>query len=412
MSAAAADLRVDVVVVGGGLVGLTLGHALASAGIVTAVVDRESPADLADDAHDGRASAIAHGSERVLAALGIWEHAAQHACPILDIRVSDGGFEAGASRLFLHYDHREVGDPLGYIVENRFIRRALYRGLEKRPDLKLIAPARVEGLERIGARVRAHLADGRGIKASLAIAADGRSSPTRAAAGIAVTEWAYGQTAIVCAVAHERDHRNVAHERFLPAGPFAMLPLPGRSSSLVWTERSRIAGAMLALDDAGFAAELQRRFGDELGQLSVAGRRWSYPLGLLLAERSIDQRLALIGDAAHAIHPIAGQGLNLGIRDVAALAEVLVDASRLGLDIGQLDVLERYQRWRRFDTLSLIAATDGLNRLFQTSLPPVKLARDLGLAVVNELPGLKRLFMRHAMGTLGDLPRLVQGLAL
>jgi 2-octaprenyl-6-methoxyphenol hydroxylase len=301
---------------------------------------------------------------------------------------------------------------LGYIVENRFTRRALYGAASKRPDLRLIAPARVERLERSQAFATAHLADGRRVRAGLAVAADGRASPTRKAAGIAVTEWAYGQTAIVATVEHERPHRNVAHERFLPAGPFAMLPLPGLASSLVWTERSELVPHLLALDQSHFALELERRFGDSLGRLAVPGRRWSYPLGLMLAERATDRRLALVGDAAHAIHPIAGQGLNLGIRDVAALAEVLVDAHRLGLDLGDASVLERYERWRRFDTLSLIAATDGLNRLFQTSFPPLKLVRDLGLAVVNELPMLKRLFMRHAMGTLGRLPRLVEGRAL
>jgi 2-octaprenyl-6-methoxyphenol hydroxylase len=393
-------------------VGLTLGHALASGGIRVAVVDGETPEALADDAHDGRASAIALGSKRVLDALGLWEEMAPHAAPILDIRVSDGGFETGASRLFLHYDHREVGEPLGFIVENRFTRRALYRALPHRADLLLVAPARVVRLEREDSRATAHLADGRRIRALLAIAADGRGSPTRREAGIAATEWAYEQTAIVATVAHEQDHRNVAHERFLPAGPFAMLPLPGRFSSLVWTERPDLVPHLIGLDDRRFSAELERRFGDSLGRLSVPGRRWTYPLGLLMAERATAARLALVGDAAHAIHPIAGQGLNLGIRDVAALAEVLVDASRLGLDLGMLSVVERYERWRRFDTLSLVAATDGLNRLFRTSLPTVKLVRDLGLAAVDELPALKRLFMRHAMGTLGALPRLVQGEAL
>jgi len=405
----------DAVIVGGGLVGLSLGHALARSGLDAIVVDREAPATRTDAGYDGRSSAIAYGSRCVLAGLGLWEHLAEHACPILDIRVSDG-----QSKLFLHYDHRQVGDePLGHIIENTAIRRALSqqtgaaRGLDG-GRLVHIAPAEVRGLERRSGRVEAVLADGCRISASLAIAADGRQSPIRVGAGIGATEWAYQQTGIVCTVAHDRPHRNVAHERFLPAGPFALLPMtrladhPQRSS-IVWTERAALAPAMMKLDDAAFSAEMTRRFGDYLGPLRVIGRRWAYPLALLHAERYVAARLALVGDAAHAIHPIAGQGLNLGLRDVAALAEVIVDAHRLGLDIGNALVLERYERWRRFDSTALIAVTDALNRLFSTGAAPVRLARDLGLAVVDRLPPLKRLLMRHAMGVVGDLPRLVRG---
>jgi 2-octaprenyl-6-methoxyphenol hydroxylase len=225
-------------------------------------------------------------------------------------------------------------------------------------------------------------------------------------------EWRYPQTGIVCTVAHELGHQGVAHERFLPPGPFAILPLKHNRSSLVWTERADLAPALLALDEAAFAAEMGRRFGDFLGATRVVGARWSYPLSLLHAERYVAPRLALVGDAAHCMHPIAGQGLNLGLRDVAALAEVLTDARRLGLDIGAASVLERYQRWRRFDSVALLAVTDSLNRLFSNDLAPLRLARDLGLAAVDRLPPLKRLFMRHAMGTVGKLPRLLEGEAL
>ena len=229
----------------------------------------------------------------------------------------------------------------------------------------------------------------------------------------ATTEWAYAQTGIVCTVAHEKPHGGVAHEHFLPAGPFAMLPMVDddgvHRSSIVWTERRDLAPAMMALDDAAFAAEIERRFGPSLGRLRPIGGRFAYPLTLVHAERYVDHRLALLGDAAHAIHPIAGQGLNLGLRDVAALAEAIVDAQRLGLDIGDGLALERYERWRRFDNLMLMAVTDVLNRLFSNDLAPVRLARDLGLAAVNRLPPLKRLFMRHAMGMVGDLPRLIRG---
>lgn len=400
------DVSVDVAVVGGGLVGLTLGHALASAGIDVAVIDREDPKTAADAAFDGRAFALSYGARRVLTALDLWPAMAPQASPILDIRVTDG-----PSRLFLHYDHREVGDePLGHIVESRFVRRALLAHLP--PRLHLLAPAAVDRVERSRSGAVAHLVDGRRVAAKLAVAADGRASPLREAAGIGTLQWGYAQTAIVCTVAHEAPHRNVAHERFLPVGPFALLPLPGNLSSVVWTERSEVAPSMLALDDDAFSAAMTRRFGEALGPLRVVGRRWSYPLSLMIAERFTAERLALIGDAAHAIHPLAGQGLNLAIRDIAALAEVIVDAKRLGLDIGAPDVLDRYAGWRRTDTLALMAVTDGLNRLFSNDFAPLRLARDLGLAAVNRLPGLKGLFMRHAMGTAGDLPRLARGEAL
>ncbi|MEK9725336.1 MAG: FAD-dependent monooxygenase, partial [Rhodospirillaceae bacterium] len=258
-------------------------------------------------------------------------------------------------------------------------------------------------------------ASGATVRARLAVAADGRASATRVAAGIGVTSWTYDQTAIVCTVRHDRHHGGIAHERFLPAGPFAILPLAGdppdagNRSSLVWTERADLAPAMMALDEAGFTAEVARRFGDFLGGLEAAGPRYSFPLGLQFAERMIAPRLALAGDAAHAMHPIAGPGVYKGLRDVAALAEVLVDAHRLGLDLGAQTVLERYARWRRFDNTLMLAATDGLNRLFSNDALPLRLARDLGLAAVDRLPPVKRLFMRHAMGLVGELPRLLRG---
>jgi 2-octaprenyl-6-methoxyphenol hydroxylase len=275
--------------------------------------------------------------------------------------------------------------------------------------LHLVAPVGLRQLSRTLALAEAELDDGRRIRARLAIAADGRQSPVRRNAGIAVTAWTYDQTAIVCTVAHERPHRGIAQERFLAAGPFAILPLTGDRSSLVWTERADLAPDIMALDDEGFHGEMARRFGDYLGALELTGPRWSYPLALSDAARYTDNRLALVGDAAHAMHPIAGQGLNLGLRDVAALSEVLVDGRRLGLDIGGADVLARYARWRRVDSTVLLAVTDVLNRLFSNDIAPLRLARVLGLAAVNQLPPLKRLFMRHAMGTVGDLPRLARG---
>lgn len=418
-----APLETEVLISGGGLVGLTLGIALAGAGVDVTLVDHSDPAETRTAAYDGRSSAIARGTQQALAALDIWPGMAREAEPILDVRVSDGRIGAGASPLFLHYDHNELADgdgtvhSLGYIVENRAIRRALHERAAKMDKLRWLAPASIAEIERGPSKVEARLDDGRRLCAQLVVAAEGRDSPLREGAGIRVMRWDYPQSGIVCTVAHTNPHHGVAHEHFLPAGPFAMLPMTdmadGRHrSSLVWTEKRNLVPAMMALDGAAFSRELKRRFGDSLGKLEEIGGRWSYPLSLMHAERYIDRRLALIGDAAHVMHPIAGQGLNLGLRDMAALAETLVEARRLGMNLGAENVLARYQRWRRFDNALLLVVTDGLNRLFSNDLAPVRLARDLGLAAVNAAPPLKRLFMRHAMGLVGDLPRLIRGAAL
>lgn len=417
------SLAADVLVIGGGMVGMTLACALADAGVAVVLVDAEKPDALLRAGYDGRASAIAFGSHRILAGIGAWAAMAGDAEPILDIRVSDGDGHGRTSPLFLHYDHQALAGrvaaaeagapPFGWIVENRAIRRALVARVAELPAIRHLAPASVLELAHHPGGVAATLDDGAHVEARLAVAAEGKNSPTRRAAGIAVTEWSYGQTGIVCTIGHELPHNGVAHEHFLPAGPFAVLPMTtteeGHRSSIVWTERSELAPAMLALDPHAFAAEIMRRFGMSLGEIRVLGQRWSYPLKLMHAARYADTRLALIGDAAHVMHPIAGQGLNLGLRDVAALAEAIVDAHRLGLDVGQADVLARYERWRRFDTMMLLAVTDSLNRLFSNDVALIRLARDMGLAAVDRLPPLKRLFMRHAMGLVGDLPRLVRG---
>jgi 2-octaprenyl-6-methoxyphenol hydroxylase len=407
-----AAVRTDVVIAGGGFVGLTLAAALSRAGMSCIVVDREPARPTGskdDDAKDGRTSAIAYGSSQVLRGLGIWPRIEADAEPILEIRVSDGN-----APFFLHYDHRELASPLrdaplGYIVENRLLKRALLDHAASCPGVELRSGIEIRDCSRDAAGATTGLSDGSTIESRLVVAAEGRDSPLRRGAGIAVARWRYPQIAIVCTVAHEKDHRGIAHERFLPAGPFAILPMTGRRSSIVWTERAKDAPRLLALDDAAFLAELKRRFGDFLGSIRVEGGRWSYPLGLLHADRYVATRLALIGDAAHAIHPIAGQGLNLGLRDVAVLAEVLADARKAGRDIGETNVLRRYERWRRFDSMALVAATDSLNRLFSNDIAPIRLLRDLGLAAVNQIPPLKRFFMRHAMGMVGDLPRLMRG---
>ncbi len=418
----------ELVIAGGGLNGLLLGIACAGAGLAVALVDRGNPAAMLDQGFDGRSSAIAYGSQQVLSALGLWPFIAAEAEPILEIRVADD-----SAPLFLHYDHRELGAdaPLGWIVENRVLRRALIEHVRSLPTLAFFAPLEITAVQTSPFAAEAALSDGRRLTARLVAAADGAGSPLRRAAGIRAVEWRYPQTAIVTTVRHERPHAGIAVEHFLPAGPFAILPMtddpahqgcaarqaqaslaPKGRSSIVWTERAELATGLIALPDAAFAAELAARFGDFLGAVEPIGPRWTYPLQLMLAERYVDQRLALVGEAAHVIHPIAGQGLNLGIRDVAALAEIIIDARRLGLDIGDDALLRRYQQWRRLDALLLAAVTDGLNRLFSNSIAPLRLVRDLGLAAVDRLPPLKRFLMRDAMGITGDLPRLVRGLPL
>jgi 2-octaprenyl-6-methoxyphenol hydroxylase len=398
-------VEAELVIVGGGLGGLSLAVACGSAGLSVAIVDREPPSRMIADTFDGRASAIAYGSQQVLAAIGLWRKVAAAAEPIREIRVADDD-----SPLFLHYDHRELGEaPLGYIVENRILRQALLERLDELPSVRHLAPATVLGAVRGPAGIVCTLADGGTIGGALLVAADGKDSPLRRAAGIRAVEFAYPQIGIVCTVHHDRPHLGIAVEHFRPAGPFAILPMTGNRSSIVWTERAALAPGIMALGDADFAAALGSRFGDFLGELEVVGPRWSYQLGFLHAERYAAERMALIGDAAHLIHPIAGQGLNLGLRDVAALAECIIDARRLGLDIGNPEVLTRYESWRRVDNLALAAVTDGLNRLFSNEIAPLALVRDIGLAVVNRVPPARRLLMRHAMGMVGTLPRLVRG---
>jgi 2-octaprenyl-6-methoxyphenol hydroxylase len=401
--------QVDVAIVGAGLVGSTLACALAAHGVKTALIDRLDPGAMTHDRFDGRASAVAASGQRLLRAIGIWAHVADRGEPIREIRVSDGD-----APLFLHYAYTDVGDEfLGTMAENRVLRAATFARMAELSDrLDVIAPAAVSHMRETADAAVLHFADGRTLAARLVVAAEGRESKLRDQAGVTVTGWTYPQTAIVATIGHEKSHRGIAHERFLPAGPFAILPLPDDAgvhrSSLVWTERADAARAYLALNDAHFLAEIDERVGGFLGRLSLIGPRFSHPLGLQFAQTYVKGRLVLAGDAAHGIHPIAGQGLNLGYRDVAALTEVIVDAKRLGLDIANPDALGRYERWRRADNLMMAGVTDILNRLFSNDVGPIKAVRDLGLAIINRVPPLKRRFMRQAMGIAGDLPRLMR----
>ena len=397
--------RQDLIILGGGLTGLTLAAAVGGAGYRVLVVERAPLAELAAAPYDGRVTAVAPGSCRLLAEIGAWAGMADSAEPILDIVVREG-----FSPIQVHYDHRAIGaEPLGHIVENRAIRTALIERVRALSTVTVAAPATLSGLELMDSRAEARLDDGRVATASLVALCEGRQSNTRERIGITARQWSYGQTGIVCSVQHEKPHLGLAVERFFPDGPFARLPMTGNRSSIVWALSDELSPSVLALDEQAFLGEIADRFGEDLGALAMASRRWFYPLALVLADRYCAHRAVLVGDAARGIHPIAGQGWNLALRDVAAVAEIVVDRLRLGLDPGEAQALERYAAWRRFDGMTLVAVTDGINRLFANDLLPVRLAREAGLALVERVPPVKRLFMRHAMGLVGDLPRTMRG---
>jgi 2-octaprenyl-6-methoxyphenol hydroxylase len=410
-------------ILGAGPVGATLAATLAAAGLPTAVVDRQPlpPMELAD--FDGRAYAVALTSKRLLEAAGVWERLPEPPCPILDIRVADGRPGEPASPFSLHFRAEEVGrEPFGFMVEARNLRVALNARLPLLPNLRVFAPAEAAAVERRADGATVRLGSGETIRARLVVGAEGRDSPTRRAAGIRAAVLDYRQIGMVGAFAHERPHRNVALEQFLPNGPFAQLPLSGpdgfgtaalpHASAYVWTDRTAVARSMLALPDAQFGRELRRRLGDHLGAVRPIGRRWSYPLSAMDVSRWTDTRLALVGDAAHGVHPIAGQGLNLGFRDVAALAEGVIEAWNGGGDPGAPAVLARYQERRRPDTLLMLSGMHALERLFGNDFAPVRVARRLGIAAVDRVPALKRAFARQAMGLGPGVTGLLAGQGL
>jgi 2-octaprenyl-6-methoxyphenol hydroxylase len=398
----------DVAVIGGGLAGLSMGIALGRAGLKVAVLDRENPADAITAAYDGRSIAVAYASWQLFQAIDAWQYMEAEAQPMNDIMITDG-----SAPVFLKFEHDAVGsDPFGYMVEMRHLRAGLAKAVATCPTVSLMAPMNVDRVDIEPGHASVVLQGGKTIQARLAIAADGRQSPLRQAAGITTTNAGYDQTGIVTTIEHELDHKGVAYEHFRPSGPFAILPLKGKRSSLVWAEKPVVAEAILGLDDDAFNQEIVKRMGNVLGEVRAVGPRFSYPLTLQLANAFYAERLALIGDAAHGIHPIAGQGINLGWRDVAALAELIVDAQRLGMDIGSSEVLAKYERWRKSDTLIMAAATDVLDRLFSNDIGPLRLARDIGLALVNRVGPAKRFFMNQARGAGGNQPKLLKGEAL
>ncbi len=400
-----AEPAYDVIMLGGGLTGLTLAVALGDAGVRTALVEAADFAQLLAAPYDGRVMAVARASRTLLDSIGAFADMAAEAEPIRDIVVEEGGMPVR-----VEYESAALdGRPLGWIVETRVIRRALVRRLAALSAVDVFAPARARAIVREAGLVRVELEDGTRLEGALLAVGDGRMSKTRERLGIGVRVWDYSQTGIVCTLRHERPHHGLAIERFFPDGPFAVLPMRGNRSSIVWALEREQAEAVAALPEDEFLAEVADRFGDHLGAIALEGPRWCYPLVLVWAERYADHRLVLVGDTAHGIHPIAGQGWNLALRDVAALAEIVVEALTLGLDPGDEAVLARYEAWRRFDALALVVITDGINRLFANDLGPLKLARNAGLWAVQQLPPLKRFFMRHAMGLVGELPRLMRG---
>ncbi len=406
-----AELKCDVVIGGAGFAGLALAIALRQALGERFSVTVADPALKNAQSKDPRASAIAAAARRLFEAIEVWQTVEDEAQPILDMVVTDSKLDDAVRPTFLTFGGEvEEGEAFAHMIENRLLVDALVEKA-RALDINLRGTA-VTRFAHAPNSIHVTLADGGTIAARLLVGADGARSQIREQAGIATHGWNYGQSAIVCTVEHERDHEGRAEEHFLPAGPFAILPLTGNRSSIVWTEREAGAERVVALPDNEFHDELEKRFGLHLGDLKVVGARRAFPLGLFTARKFIGERLALVGDAAHIIHPIAGQGLNMGLRDVAALAEAVTDAARLGLDIGAPDVLERYQRWRRFDTAMMGVATDSLNRLFSNRSDVLRLMRDVGLGLVDRLPPLKRMFIGEAAGFTGDVPKLMRGEAL
>lgn len=400
----------DVIILGGGLIGLTLALALDAHGLTSHVLDTADLKNTVTPSFDGRVSAIASASMKMMDAIGIGERLRPEACQIGQIRVTEGLLPVS-----LHFDAREgAGDPLGYMVENRLLRQALIDAAGKAPNLTLHAPARAVRIDRGAYRAEVELDDGRTIRAPLVIVAEGRNSQTRQDVGINVARWRYDHGAVVTVIDHEKSHGNTAFEIFYQTGPFAILPMngpkgDGTRSAIVWTVKEEHATAVASLPARALVAEIEKRMGGFLGEVRMAAPAWSYPLGFHHADRITVDRLALVGDAAHGIHPIAGQGLNLGFRDVAALVEVLVDGARLGLDLGDPQLLARYQRWRGFDTMMVAGVTDILTRLFGLPGKPMRSIRAFGLAAVDRIPPLKKQFMAEARGESGDLPKLLHG---
>ena len=395
----------DIAIVGGGLNGPTLAIALEQRGLNVTVIDALPAPKRGMRDFDGRSYALAHASMRLLRGIDLWDAIKDHTQPMLEIKVTDGRAGTGPSPWMMHFDHTEIEEgPMGYMCQDRHLRQALLAKMDGAARITQISGETVVAQS----SGQLTLASGKTVTAKLIVGADGRASGTAERAGIKRTGWGYGQTAIVCAVEHELPHGGIAHQFFMPTGPLAILPLPNNCCSIVWSETETRATKIMAIDDTDFLDALRPAFGSFLGELTLVGERFSYPLGLTIANRFIADRVVLIGDAAHGVHPIAGQGLNAGLRDVAALVDVLSDAKARGEDIASAAVLARYEQWRRFDTATLAAATDTFNKLFSNDNPLLRAVRDMGMGVINATPRLRRTFIREAAGLTGDLPSLMR----
>jgi 2-octaprenyl-6-methoxyphenol hydroxylase len=411
MPGEAAAGRCAVVISGASFAGLALacglGKALGADNRI-ALIDRSAGPGTAK--RDSRASALSAGSRRMLEALGVWPELAEEAQPVASIEITDTSLEAGVRPVLLTYDNvTDADDPATYIVPNAALYDALYAAANRIGSIEWVVPGEARDFVGSDTGVRVHLADGRDLDTSLLVAAEGRDSKLREAAGIGTVGWSYPQIGIVATVRHERPHEARAVQHFLPAGPFAILPLKGDRSCITWTEDEENGRRIMALDDAGFLAEVEKRFGGKLGTVALDGPRQSWPLKTHLARRYVGDRFALVGDVAHGVHPLAGQGLNLAFRDVAALTEVVADAVRLGFEPGSAQALARYERWRRFDSALAAATFDGINRLFGNDATLLRSVRELGLGLVDRTPALKRFFVSEAAGLSGELPRLLKG---
>jgi len=396
---------VEMVVAGGGLVGAALACAMAKNGFEVTLLEAGREENFLDDKFDGRVSAISYASYLILKDCGVWERLNGKAEPILKVLAADDN-----SPFFVNFDHHDFSDkPLGYMVENRHMRAALYEAVKSYSAITMKTQSAVVDVQNFPETVVVKTSNGEEYASPILFAVDGRKSQIRKNVGIEHTEIAYNQTAIVCVIQHEKTHNGVAVEKFFPAGPFAILPMMNNQSGIVWTESTKFAPDYMALSDVDFLAEISKRAGNYLGEITLQKGRWSYPLSLSLAKDYFKGRVVLVGDSAHGIHPIAGQGANVGFRDVAALVELMANQRKLGLDIASFGLLEQYQRWRRFDAVSMAAVTDVINRLFMSKTPGVKAARNIGMGAVNKIPFARKFLMRHAMGVVGKLPKVISG---